>query len=394
MNKYTADLIFTCTGAPLSNHVIVTNAERTILSIEPISEHDPSSIEKYAGVLCPGFVNTHCHLELSHMKGLVDTGTGLIPFITNVVKHRDFPEEQIMAAIAAADQEMYDGGIVAVGDISNKADTAYTKAESSINYYTFVEMFDFMQSSMTEDTIDQYKAVFEAHSEDNGNRKCFVPHAPYSVSAGLYEYIRNENYQDDTVSIHNQETESEQELFKTKTGAFLDFYEGFGFKLDKLKPTGIGSIYHAMKYLNAMMKVLFVHNTMTTAEDIRAAHDWNYRTYWATCPNANLYIENRLPDYQAFIDNDAKMTIGTDSLTSNWQLSILEEMKTIKKYKSFVTVDELFVWACKNGAEALGYEDKLGTLAVGKKPGIVHVDAAISADGSVDISNAVAQRIG
>lgn len=393
MKKYTADLLFTLTGEPLREHVIVTSDDGKILSIDPTSEHDSGEVHSFKGLITPGFVNTHCHLELSHMKGLVDTGTGLLEFIENVVKYRDFPQEQIMEAIEKADQEMYNEGIVAVGDISNKADTALTKRKSKINYYTFVEMFDFMQSSMTEDTIDQYKAVFEKHSDADGNKKSYVPHAPYTVSEGLYEYIRNENYQYDTISIHNQETPHEDELFRSKTGGFIDFYSKFGFSLEKLEATGQSSIQHAMKYMNSIVKTLFVHNTMTTIEDINRAHDWNYKTFWATCANANLYIENRLPDYKAFIDADAKMTIGTDSLTSNWQLSILEEMKTIKKYKSYVPVETLITWACKNGAEALGYEDTLGTIEVGKNPGLVHISAQVDDNDELDISNAVANRI-
>ena len=394
MKKYTADLIFTLTGEPLKNHVVVTDENGEILLIDDIANHDPASVQKFQGVITPGFVNTHCHLELSHMKGLVDTGTGLLEFIGNVVKYRDFPQEQIMDAIAKADQEMYDGGIVAVGDISNKTDTAETKRKSSINYYTFVEMFDFMQSSMTEATIEQYQAVYDGHSDENGNMKSFVPHAPYTVSEGLYEHIRNENYQYNTVSIHNQETPHEDALFLNKTGDFLDFYKSFGFSLDKFEATGKTSIHRATKNMNAMVKTLFVHNTMTTAEDIAHAHDWNFRTYWATCANANLYIENQLPNYKAFVDADAKMTIGTDSLTSNWQLSILEEMKTIRKYKSFLPFETLINWACKNGAEALGYEESLGTLEVGKKPGLVHISAELDADGAVDISKAESKRIG
>ena len=393
MKKYTADLIFTLTGEPLKEHVITTDDNGTIVNIDALSNHDSGSVKVLKGVITPGFINTHCHLELSHMKGLVDTGTGLLEFIGNVVKYRDFPQEQILDAIAKADQEMYDGGIVAVGDISNKIDTAATKRRSKINYYTFVEMFDFMQSSMTEGTIDQYKAVFDGHSEDGGNKKCYVPHAPYTVSEGLYEHIRNENYQYDTVSIHNQETPHEDELFRQKTGGFIDFYNDFGFSLDKFDATGKSSIQSAMKNMNAMVKTLFVHNTMTTAEDISRAHDWNFRTYWATCANANLYIENRLPNYQAFLDEDAKMTIGTDSLTSNWQLSILDEMKTIQKYKSFLPFETLITWACKNGAEALGYEDLLGTIEVGKKPGLVHITAEIDEKGRVDITNASSRRI-
>jgi len=393
MNKYTADLIFTLTGEPLKEHVITTDDNGTILNIDALSNHDSGSVKTFKGVITPGFVNTHCHLELSHMKGLVDTGTGLLEFIGNVVKYRDFPQDQILDAIEKADQEMYEEGIVAVGDISNKIDTAATKKKSKINYYTFVEMFDFMQSSLTEGTIDQYKEVFDGHSEEDGNKKCYVPHAPYTVSEGLYEHIRNENYQYDTVSIHNQETPHEDELFRQKTGGFIDFYNSFGFSLDKFHAKGKSSIHHAMNNMNAMMKTLFVHNTMTTAEDIAKAHDWNFRTYWATCASANLYIENRLPDYQAFLDADAKMTIGTDSLTSNWQLSILEEMKTINRYKSFLPFETLITWACKNGAEALGYEELLGTIEVGKKPGLVHVSADVNGDGGVDIRNAKARRI-
>jgi cytosine/adenosine deaminase-related metal-dependent hydrolase len=84
-----------------------------------------------------------------------------------------------------------------------------------------------------------------------------------------------------------------------------------------------------------------------------------------------LYIENRLPNYQYFLDTGAKMTIGTDSLTSNWQLSILEEMKTIARFQSYVPFQTLLRWATINGAEALGFDDQLGSIEVGKKPGLL-----------------------
>ena len=70
------------------------------------------------------------------------------------------------------------------------------------------------------------------------------------------------------------------------------------------------------------------------------------------------------------MDTNARMTIGTDSLTSNWQLSIIEEMKTIQRFQSYVPLDILLKWATLNGAEALGFEDRLGSLEVGKTPGL------------------------
>ncbi|MBP6681145.1 MAG: amidohydrolase family protein, partial [Saprospiraceae bacterium] len=108
--------------------------------------------------------------------------------------------------------------------------------------------------------------------------------------------------------------------------------------------------------------------------DIEAAQSWSDQVYWATCANANLYIENRLPFYKHFIDAGARMTIGTDSLTSNWQLSILEEMKTISRYQSYVPFETLLQWATLNGAMALGMEDTLGSLDKGKTPGVLVLD--------------------
>ncbi|MEY4906115.1 MAG: hypothetical protein RLZZ292_3930, partial [Bacteroidota bacterium] len=91
---------------------------------------------------------------------------------------------------------------------------------------------------------------------------------------------------------------------------------------------------------------------------------------WATCANANLYIENRLPNYQLFLDADARMTIGTDSLTSNWQLSVLEELKTIQRFQSYVPTETLLRWATLHGAQALGFDQDLGSLEIGKTPGV------------------------
>ncbi len=371
MKKITADFIYPITSEPIKNGVIVLDDSGKILAIEKSEDHDPASLEKYTGIIVPGFVNTHCHLELSHMRGKVGTGTGLIPFISDVVKFRDFPEEEIMDAIRQADEEMYAGGIVAVGDISNKTDTAAQKKNSSIHYYTFVEMFDFLNDGLTDGEFEKYMTVFAGQAGSDGNKKSVVPHAPYTVSEGLFQKINEVNQPGVTVSIHNQETPAENELFEKGTGAFIDFYEGFGMPLKTFNPPHKPSIYYAIEQMNPLCKTLFVHNTLTTATDIESAQSWSDHVFWATCPNANLYIENRLPNYQSFLDTNARMTIGTDSLTSNWQLSIFEEMKTIARFKSYVSFQTLLKWATINGAEALGYEQDLGSLEVGKKPGLV-----------------------
>jgi len=389
MRKFTADLLLPITSSPLHNAVVITDDQGKILAIDQRENHDPASLEMHRGVITPGFVNAHCHLELSHMKGVAPTGTGLLPFLKTVVNHRHVAQEQIDAAIEQSDRDMWEAGIQAVGDICNKADTAATKRRSPIRYYSFVEMFDFLNDDRAQQTFDGYYEVFAQQSNENGDRKSCVPHAPYTVSKTLFKLINAANQSairnpksEITVSVHNQETVHEDQFFLNKTGDFNEFYRSFGIPLNGFEPTGRPSIYYALENMVPQQRTLFVHNTETQPEEIRFAQAWasqspftiHHSPFWCSCPNANLYIENRLPNYRHFLDNEAIVCLGTDSLTSNWQLSILEEMKTIARFQSYVPFETLLRWATLNGAMALGFEKEVGSIEVGKRPGLLLLD--------------------
>lgn len=370
LRKITAKKIYSNTGNPLQEKVIITDDDGCILAIDPLEQHDPITVEHLEGILVPGFVNAHCHLELSHMKGKLPTGTGLVKFIEGVVSQRNSDPEEIQAAIEAADSEMYQGGIVAVGDICNRPDTFSCKDTSPIHYHSFVEMFDFLQDTLANQTFAGYKQVYDQTDNKPGHHRSAVPHAPYSVSRTLFKLINELNSEVTSISIHNQETHAEEEMFRSKTGEFIELFEGFGFTYDHFQPTRKTSIHYALSNLDPRHRHLFVHNTLTGLEDVAAALKILPHCFWVSCPNANLYIENRLPNYQIFLETDARVCLGTDSLTSNWQLSILEEIKTISQYQSYVPQEEIIRWATLNGAEALGISEQYGSIKVGMSPGI------------------------
>jgi len=374
MRKISADKVYTVTGDPVTDGVVIVDGEGKVLEVSTSDKFDPTELEYHKGVLVPGFINAHCHLELSHMLGKVETGTGLIPFITKVVSFRQSEEEEILDAIHRAEEEMLRNGIVAVGDISNVPDTFAQKSGGRLKYYTFVEMFDFLQEDRADEFFNQYLSVYEALEETRHIRKSVVPHAPYTVSKNLFRKLAEFNTgREVTVSMHNEEMIHENALFLNKSGDLPVFFEQFGFSLDEFEPVGTTSLPHAIQHMDPAQRTLFVHNTLTTGAEIKLAHSWSDKVYWATCPNANLYIENRLPDYASFIEHDARMTIGTDSLTSNWQLSVFEEMRTISRYQSYVPFDKLLEWATINGAQALGFENELGSIEIGKTPGLVNL---------------------
>ena len=373
---HTADHLYPITSPPIKNGIIGIDGDGRVTEVldpaSPTYSAPASAPVRHEGVLIPGFINTHCHLELSHLAGKSATGKTLLPFLVDVVTMREMPQAAIDAAIEKWDAYMWEQGIQAVGDICNKLDTKAVKEKSPIRYYSFVEMFDFLQPERARASFDGYKAVYDGQASGNGNAKSAVPHAPYTVSDPLYDLINEVNNGTETVSIHSEETPAEIELFLTGGGPFHAFFRGFGASIDGFKATGRTSIHHALARMDPRCRTLFVHNTLTTAEGIRAATDWGRNgVYFATCPNANLYIENRLPRYDVFVDSGAKVTVGTDSLTSNWQLSILEELRTISRFQSYLPFETLLTWATINGAEALQMDDDLGSLEPGKAPGLL-----------------------
>ena len=130
--------------------------------------------------------------------------------------------------------------------------------------------------------------------------------------------------------------------------------------------SGISALQTSLLQMSKQSKIILVHNSFTSKKDVEWTKENNYSIYWCTCPKANLYIENTLPDYSIF--NTDKLCVGTDSLASNNSLSILEELKVLQENSDF-DMNTLLKIACKNGAEALGFEN-LGTFEKGKHPGV------------------------
>lgn len=366
----TADKILPVKGNPMEGKVLVFEGE-VLSDIVEANMIEPGKVEAYNGILVPGFVNAHCHLELSHMKGKINTGTGLLHFLQSVISMREFPEEVILDAIVKADEEMHEGGIMAVGDICNAIHTGTVKANSNISYYSFVEMFDFLDPVKTEQFYNNFYPAFESVPGLGKHRKSIVPHAPYTVSEHLHRKIYESNTSDAIWSIHMQENIEEDRLFLGKESGYRQFYRGLGAPIDHFEPTGTSSLSSYLSFTPLPEKMLFVHNTQSRQADLKAIKESSVKGYLVTCPNANLFIENQLPRYELWKESGLAVCIGTDSYSSNWRLSIWSEILTILKYNSFLSFDEVLEWATINGAEALGLDSELGSFEIGKRPGCV-----------------------
>ncbi|MGY3215024.1 amidohydrolase family protein [Mucilaginibacter sp. HD30] len=369
MKIFRADYVFPINADPIRNGAIVVSDDGKIISVsqEVSPEHANIPVEQLSGVICPGFVNTHCHVELSHLKGKIANGEGLISFIQNVQLHRNSSQQDIADAALAADQSMYDNGIVAVGDIANSGVTIDLKSKSKLYYHTFVEAFAFVPEKAEEvfaksiDLLNQFKP-----------QSCSVtPHAPYSVSKELFKLLKK--YSDSNknlLSIHNQECEDENKFFRYKLGRFNDLYAHFGTDISFFKPQARNSLQSVLPLLSNKQDILLVHNTCTNLKDIYFIKRFDHKIHWCFCPNANMYIEGKLPKIDLFIDQGFNITLGTDSLASNHKLCILSEMATLQKHFPKLHLNRLLQWATINGARFLGIDHDKGTLEPGKTPGL------------------------
>jgi cytosine/adenosine deaminase-related metal-dependent hydrolase len=117
-----------------------------------------------------------------------------------------------------------------------------------------------------------------------------------------------------------------------------------------------------------------VHNSFTSAADIKAVQKQMPNSFWCLCPNANQYIEQTMPPIELLRTNNAEIVIGTDSYASNWSLNILDEIKTIQKHNPSIPLAEMLGWATLNGARALQMDKVLGSFEKGKKPGVVLIE--------------------
>jgi cytosine/adenosine deaminase-related metal-dependent hydrolase len=377
--KFQAEKIFDGRKFLDQQQVLITSEDGIIEAIVPASEAG-DDIQQLNGIISPGFINCHCHLELSHMKGRIPEKTGLVDFVWKVVTERHHPEEEILQAIANAEDEMLQNGIVAVGDICNNALTIPQKQKGRLAYYNFIESSGWLPS-VAEVRFQRVKELLELFQTSIQHpASSIVPHAPYSVSQDLWHAIQP-YFKGKVVSIHNQETAFEDEFFIHGTGDFNRMYELMKIDNSHHQPTKRTSLQSYFDKLTKAKNILLVHNTFTKQEDVdfsRTTYNDQRTTFFCLCINANQYIENAVPPIELFRKNNCNIVLGTDSLASNWSLSIADEIKTIRKHFPGVPLEEILGWATLNGAKALEMDQTLGSFEKGKKPGIVHFNENLS----------------
>ena len=378
MPYFKADFVYPVLQSPIANGIVHTDDSGEIIQVYTQKEGlsiEPSQIKYNKGIIIPGLVNAHCHLELSHLYNKMPEHTGLIGFIKHLQTIRNQALEQVEEATINWQQKMLEHGIVAVGDICNGTNSLKAKQKGLLHYHNFIEIFSFNPSIAKESLLHGQSLLkqFEQVIPENYNQlftSSISPHAPYSTSLELVHSIGNlPNERQLPICIHNQECAAELEMFQHASGGFIEMLHSFQISTEHWKKNPDGSMIAIANMLQKNTKMLWVHNTFTSAQEIQSVLEVIPSSYFCLCPNANLYIEQRLPNFEIFNQYKDLVCLGTDSLASNYGLCILSEMQQIEKHAN-INFDTILQWATINGAKALGFEKQIGSIEKGKKPGL------------------------
>ena len=381
--RITAEYIYVVDGRePIRNgYLEYDDADGTILGVGACAEGESVT----PGAIVPGFVNGHCHVELSHLYKKFRKGTGMAGFIDQINELRDWAGNDVKAQLVKEWMDkMWQDGVSAMADISNDSSSFEVKKNHSMYTRTFLEVFG-SEPEMCEGVMKDVTAL-KAEADATGIDAAPTPHSCYTMSPQLLSASAAAGLADGFLSYHSQESQEEEDLLLTGTGAMYENRKRSGMSTPPV--TGKSSLKYFIDRLADAKPapydehILLVHNVCLAQSDIDAAKKVMKNVYWAVCPLSNIFIHNALPPIQLMRENGLSVMVGTDSLSSNDDLDMVKELYCLQSNFPQVPMTQLLEWACLNGAKFLKKEDVLGSLQTGKKPGIVRIEN-IDADGNL-----------
>lgn len=394
MRRIAADYIYTLEAdSPIKNGFVEVDKDGTILNFG-VCDDVKSEPEYYRGAIIPGFVNTHCHVELSYLWRKFHKGTGMAGFIDQINALRDNKSKvEKLSDIECWMQIMWERGVSAMGDISNCDDSFEIKSRSNIYTRTFLEVF----GTEPEDCDSVIHSVLKLQQEavKYGLDAAPTPHSCYTMSPELLSASSAEGLKSGFLSFHSEESIEEEEMLISGTGKMYENRRNAGMSTPPV--VGKSSLLYFIDRLKEAKlppydeHILLVHEVCMNQEGIDAVKSVMNHPFIALCPLSNIFIHNVLPPIKLMRDNKLKITIGTDSLSSNDDLNPVKEIFCIQENFHDITLNEILIWACLNGAEFLKKDNLFGSIKKGKKPGIVLIDH-LDKNGSLTVTS-VSKRI-
>jgi aminodeoxyfutalosine deaminase len=333
------------------------------------------------GVLLPGLVNAHTHLELSHLEGRLPGRRGFVDWVRGVVEGRDVEPERARQAAARAIRGLEESGTVAVGDVSNTLGHLDLLEGSSLRAVVFHELLAW-DPKLAETVVRRAQQRLAGLSSEAGERRVEIrlaAHAPHSVSAALFAELRKAG---GIGSIHLAESREESELLATGGGEWASFLVERGLGGVRFAPPGCSPVRHLERLGVLAPGLVAVHCVQVDEDDCHTLRQSGVHV--ALCVRSNERLGVGLPPVPRLLELGVPLCLGTDSLASVDSLNMEDEMHAVRRAYPDLPAASIVEMATLGGARALGLPD-LGTLAPGQTAALAYADVDRCPDDPYDL---------
>lgn len=378
---YRAPFVVPVASPVIADGALITEQGRVVAvgRYADLKEADAELVDYEGHVIAPALVNGHAHLELSHLAALgreTHKSPGDMPaWISSLLAARAEAIDPAEAADEAryALARLYAGGCGAVIDIGNQPESRALGEGFKTRISFHLELLGFARKS--QETAISRLATLPPDL-------CCTGHAPYSTGVHLLQALKERARRSNCLfPLHVAESADEVELLRNGSGRFRDFLVERDAWDDSFTAPGVGAITYLDRLGLLDEQTLCVHAVHVAEEEIAVLAERGAKV--CLCPGSNRYMGVGRAPVAAMLAQGIRPCIGTDSLASNPNMSLWQEMAILREDHPALAPAEVLTMATQNGARILGLEAELGVIAPGVSSSLLAVECAATTEDEV-----------
>jgi cytosine/adenosine deaminase-related metal-dependent hydrolase len=362
MLRIRAGVVFPVTAPPIEDGAVLVGADGRISAVGPHARvPNPSDAERLEfkdGVLTPGLVNVHTHLELTHLAGTNDE-KDFVKWIGRVRTLKDeTAPEQFLASAERGLRDCWAHGITCIADTGSTGATLQALVRFGGRGIVYQEVFGPSAAHLPASMSELEQQVMRMRRLATTQRRIGVsPHAPYSVSESLYRRIARYAQQERLpIAVHLAESQEESELVRYGAGPFAEVLRARGIAVE---PHHCSPVQYLRGLGLLRPGTLAIHCVQVDASDVAALKA--ARVTVAHCPRSNRAHAHGTAPVALLRQAGVPVGIGTDSVVSVPDLDLWSETRA-----AWFGAEEALRFLTLEGAKVLDWEREIGSIEVGK----------------------------
>jgi cytosine/adenosine deaminase-related metal-dependent hydrolase len=377
MTTYHAAWLLRPDEEPVRDGVLVVENGRVTYA-GPWQRH-PVDVDFGSALLLPGLVNAHTHLDLGGLRGKLPRPRSITEWLQAVVEYRRAGNvSEWDQAIEVGIAESLRHGTTVLGDVSFGGRSQGFLEKAPLHFIHFLELIG-LRDDRTALALEQFVDWFRDRSAAEEPWKWgYSPHASYTVSWVLLTQLIEQlelSESEVPLAMHVAESREELQLLQDHTGPFVEFLRSLGAWCPE---NLIASLDEVLTLLTEAACPLIIHGNYLTPAQWRPLAG---RVSVVYCPRTHAYFGHEPHPYLHMLGDGVNVALGTDSLASNPDLSILNECRFLwERDQSSLNGPMLLKLATLNGLQALGVAPREGLLRTGSRADFVVVPCPDRAD--------------